>query len=633
VRIRRIRPSGIIDTVAGSGRFGPGAGDGGPAIEADFGNIFGIAVHAATNSLYVSDSDTSRVRRIDLATGIISTVAGTGVFSSGGDGGPANDAGLAFPLGLTVDDAGNLFIVDQFNCRVRRVDAATGIITTVAGWDEVDVASFCAPEFLETPMRVAVDRANNIYVLDFRLDAPVVRRIDAATGMHTTVFEFPENQAAGSLTVRSDGHLFVASDTRIFEVDPDGTDSVVVAGSLVSGFAGDGGPAVNAVFRAIYGLAFTPSGALLVSDSGNNRIRAIEPPPGVWIGDLTVVGTNETTISLSGVTTVTGSINISDNPSIVGSIDLGDLTVADNVTIAGNGATGSIDLGDLTTVGGDLTIENNSPCTNVVTGSVTSVSGNIDVESCGTGTFTLGTAAAGGGTTITTTGYTSVTGTTAAGITTVSHMTGDARMTVVVQTGSFVTPVTFALTRLEPLTLLPEIGLRPAGNEVMLDPIAAYEIAFAVPVLNRDATLTFDVYLQSLDAATRDALLAAVAIGEATIATRSDAGSRYQTFPICGDLETPSAGGCVRVEMLDGNGQPTAGAPAIVRFSNVVGRFSTWAVVIPSAEDATPPAATPTISGTLWAPTAGTSATSVSTGTCGTTSRPSRRRPVAKTVR
>jgi hypothetical protein len=129
-------------------------------------------------------------------------------------------------------------------------------------------------------MRVALDRANNIYVLDFRVNAPVVRRIDAATGMHTTVFEFPENQAAGSLTVRSDGHLFVASDTRIFEVDPDGTDPGVVAGSLVSGFAGDGGPPVNALFRAIYGLAFTPSGALLVSDSGNNRIRAIGPPPG-----------------------------------------------------------------------------------------------------------------------------------------------------------------------------------------------------------------------------------------------------------------------------------------------------------------------------------------------------------------
>ena len=284
VRIRRISPSGVIDTVAGSGRIGPGGGDGGPAIEADFANIWGIAVHAATNSLYVSDSDSSRVRRIDLATGIISTVAGSGAFGYFGDGGPANDAALAYPLGLTVDDVGNLFVVDQFNCRVRRVDATTGIITTVAGIVPLNRTPCDDPSELPgalgAPLRVAVDGDNNLYVLCLYLAGPLVVRVDAATGIHTTVFEFPENQPAASLTVRSDGHLFVASDTRIFEVDPDGTDPVVVAGSLVSGFAGDGGPAVNAVFGYIGGLAFTPSGALLVSDSGNNRIRAIGPPRG-----------------------------------------------------------------------------------------------------------------------------------------------------------------------------------------------------------------------------------------------------------------------------------------------------------------------------------------------------------------
>jgi hypothetical protein len=175
------------------------------------------------------------------------------------------------------------------------------------------------------------------------------------------------------------------------------------------------------------------------------------------------------------------------------------------------------------------------------------------------------------------------------GSTTVTTVTGDARMTAVIASGSFVAPVTFAVTRLEPLTLLPEIGLTSAGTETMLDPIVAYEIAFEVPVLNRDATLTFDVYLAGLDAVTREAVLAALAIGEATIATRSEAGSPFRTFAICAAPEGPSIGGCVQIAMLDANGQATENAPAIARFSNVVGHFSTWAVVVSSAADTTPP--------------------------------------------
>ena len=590
VRVRRIRTSGIIDTVAGSGRIGPGNGDDGPAIEADFGNIYGLAVHAASNSLYVSDTENSRVRRIDLATGIISTVAGTGVFSYTGDGGPANDAALALPMGLAVDATGNLFVADLDNCRVRRIDAVTGIITTVAGYVDHHQVPFCDANFhiptaLDAPMRVAVDRDNHLYVLCFRAGGtPALLRVDQATRLYTTVFEFPEEHWGTSLTRRSDGHLFVASETRIFQVDPDGTGPSVVAGSLAYGFAGDGGPAVNAVFRTIAGLAFTPSGALLVSDGGNNRIRAIGPPPGAWTGDLSIVGSQESEIRFSGVTTVTGSIYISDNH---GTVDLGSLVSAGDVTIVGNH--GTVYLAELMAVAGDLTITSNGPCANVIAGSVTSVAGDVDVESCGTGTFTIGSASAGGDATITTSGYTSVAGTTAAGSTTVSNMTGDARLTAVIQSGSFVRPVTFAIARLDPVTLLPEIGSTSTGTDLMFDPIAAYEIAFEVPVLNRDAALTFDVYPASLDAATREALLAALPIGEATLATRSEAGSRYQTFPICGELETPSAGGCVRIEMFDGNGQPASGTPAIVRFSNVVGHFSTWAVVISTASDATPP--------------------------------------------
>jgi hypothetical protein len=111
--------------------------------------------------------------------------------------------------------------------------------------------------------------------------------------------------------------------------------------------------------------------------------------------------------------------------------------------------------------------------------------------------------------------------------------------------------------------------------------VASYQITFGIPTLNQNATLTFDVFLAGLDTATANALLAALGNGRATLATRGDAaGSQYQAFRICGAGELPTAGGCVLVQLLDANGQPTTGTPAIVRFSNVVGHFSTWAVAI-----------------------------------------------------
>ena len=103
----------------------------------------------------------------------------------------------------------------------------------------------------------------------------------------------------------------------------------------------------------------------------------------------------------------------------------------------------------------------------------------------------------------------------------------------------------------------------------------------AVAMLNRDATISFDIDLAQLDAATQSALLAALAAGTATMVTKGDApGSAFQAFPLCAGGVEPTAGGCVRVETFDALGEPTGGPPARVRFSNVVGHFSTWAVAI-----------------------------------------------------
>jgi hypothetical protein len=244
-----------------------------------------------------------------------------------------------------------------------------------------------------------------------------------------------------------------------------------------------------------------------------------------------------------------------------------------------------IDLAALDTVDGDLSVTDNGACTTLVLGSLTTVGGNLTLESCGTGTFSPGPAAAGGNTTLTTAGYTTVSGTTATGTTTVSNATAEALMTVQLPAGSFTTPVSFSLTHMDPATLAPEPGLDATNSPATIDPVAAYQITFGVPTLNRDATLTFDVFVAGLADAT--AFLDALAGGLVTLATRSDVpGNQYQAFPICTGGAQPTPGGCVVVALLDANGQPTTGTPAIVRFSNVVGHFSTWAVAIVTPQSA-----------------------------------------------
>ena len=193
----------------------------------------------------------------------------------------------------------------------------------------------------------------------------------------------------------------------------------------------------------------------------------------------------------------------------------------------------------------------------------------------------MGGSTVAGDLTLDATGYTDMSGTTPAGELDLTATNLEAVMHLQVQAASFATPVSFSLTRLDPIALVPESGLDANGSPATIDPIAAYQFTFAVPTLNRDAALSFDIDVAQLDAATQTALLDALAAGTATMVTKGDApGSVFQAFPVCGGADTPTAGGCVRVETFDALGQPTSGTPAIVRFSNVVGHFSTWAVAI-----------------------------------------------------
>jgi sugar lactone lactonase YvrE len=233
-RIRRVDLNGKIATVAGTGSVGS-SGDGGPAVKARLKNPKSVVVHGS--SLYVAALD-NKVRRIDLSTGVITTIAGTGTAGYAGDGGPAGAARLNAPQRLQVDSRGNVYVADSGNNAVRRIDAATGVISTVAGTG--------------------------------------VQGYNGTTGAATTI---QLNQPRG-IALEGDGVLYVADtgNHRVRKVVLATGALTTVAGST-RGYAGDGGPAGAARFNNPRGLTVAPDGGLLVADTFNSRLRRISPAP------------------------------------------------------------------------------------------------------------------------------------------------------------------------------------------------------------------------------------------------------------------------------------------------------------------------------------------------------------------
>ena len=275
--VRRVDTSGTITTVAGTGEAGY-SGDGGPAAEAKLSYPIGVAVDADGN-LYIADPGNVRVRRVD-STGIITTVAGNGTQSSGGDGGPAVEASLASPRYVAVDKAGNLYIADTDTGQVRRVDS-TGIITTVATG-------------LHYPRGVAVDGSGNIYIADTGNHR--IRRVDS-TGTITTVAGTGEVGYSGDggpavsaqlgvpfgVAVDGSGNIYIAEtgNHRIRRVDSTGTITTVagIGGVGINndgGYSGDGGPAVDALLNQPRGITVDAVGNLFIADVVNNRIRRVD---------------------------------------------------------------------------------------------------------------------------------------------------------------------------------------------------------------------------------------------------------------------------------------------------------------------------------------------------------------------
>jgi uncharacterized protein (TIGR03437 family) len=235
LRIRKVDANGIITTVAGNGQSGSTA-DGGPATGAMLGlNTNGSVVVDSAGNFYFSDVTNNAVRKVTVSTGIISTFAGiVGQTGSGGDGGLATSATFQNPCGLAFDAAGNLYIADGFNHKIREVLAKNGIVNTVAGNGTYGAAGdggLATAAVLGNPFDVAVDSQGNLYIPDYHYNT--VRKV-----------------TAGSNII----NLFAGS---------------------TAGYSGDGGPATSAQLFDPVGVAVDSSGAVYIADTGNNRIRTV----------------------------------------------------------------------------------------------------------------------------------------------------------------------------------------------------------------------------------------------------------------------------------------------------------------------------------------------------------------------
>jgi streptogramin lyase len=272
-RIRRVDTAGIITTIGGTGSAGYG-GDGGPATSARFDTPHGIAADPAGN-VYVADAPNQRIRRIDAATGIVTTVAGNGSSGFSGDGGPATAAQLRYPKGTEIGPDGNLYIADNNNHRVRRVDLSTGVITTVAGNGSKGFSGDGGPATaarLDEPRNIAFDAQGRLYIVD--QNNLRIRRVDTDGTISTFAsgFTFPRDVAVGR-----DGSVYVADQdaNRVWRVGPSGVKSPL-AGTGSSGLSGDGGPADLARISGPLGVAYNAAAnTVLVADTNNDRIRAV----------------------------------------------------------------------------------------------------------------------------------------------------------------------------------------------------------------------------------------------------------------------------------------------------------------------------------------------------------------------
>ena len=269
-RIRKVA-NGVISTVAGNGTLGY-SGDDGPATSAQLSWPAGVAVDSAGN-LYVADQNNNRIRKV--SNGVITTVAGNGTPGYSGDNGPATSAKLYGPKGVAVDSAGNLYIADTSNQRIRKV--LNGVIATAAGngpdlYGNGGYSGDNGPATsarLNQPWGVAVDFAGNLFIADYGNNR--IRKVSNGVIATAIYWDYPQGVA-----VDAAGNLFIADNYGRISKLSNGV-ITTVAGTGMQGFSGDNGPATGAQLSGPAGVAVDAAGNVYVADFGNNRIRVLVP--------------------------------------------------------------------------------------------------------------------------------------------------------------------------------------------------------------------------------------------------------------------------------------------------------------------------------------------------------------------
>jgi streptogramin lyase len=282
--------SWTISTVAGTGSAGS-TGDGGPAKHAQINDPYGV-VRGPDGALWFCEHAGHRIRRI-ATDGTISTVAGTGAKGYEGDGGPASQATLNLPHELRFDAAGNLFIADTGNNAIRRIDARTGMISTIAGGLTRGYSGDGGPATAATfrgPHSIQFAPDGSLYVCDVGNHA--IRRIDSNTGTISTIAgtgrpgPTPDGAPlAGtplnnprSLDIDADGNLWLATreGNQVFQLDLRAGRIRLVAGTGQLGFTGNGGPALAATLSGPKGIALDSAGNVWLADTESHTVRRID---------------------------------------------------------------------------------------------------------------------------------------------------------------------------------------------------------------------------------------------------------------------------------------------------------------------------------------------------------------------
>jgi hypothetical protein len=291
--VRKIA-NGVISTEAGNGIFGA-AGDYGPAVSAQLAAV-GIASDAAgslflaTSGNYFAKPNGGRIRKV--AGGNMFAAAGTGQAGDNGDGGVAVSAQLDHPMGVAVDASGNFYIADTYNYRVRKVASQNKGISTIAG---NGAAGYRGDNGIATnaqigrPFSIAANAAGTVYIADF--DNNVIRRVDAVTGIITTIagtgtagYSGDQGLAVNAqidrpsaLAVNSTGDLFFFDLGNSVLRKVSASDGVIttVAGNGIRGYGGDNGPALSAALGRSFGVAVDASGKIYLADVDNNVLRVL----------------------------------------------------------------------------------------------------------------------------------------------------------------------------------------------------------------------------------------------------------------------------------------------------------------------------------------------------------------------